>query len=540
MSIQRNKVNLRDFPASDDSAAFALAMDYLREHPYTTLVVDPGTYTLTSELARETQRAVMAGEYGFNPQRTMFNPKFAYTRGICFAGQKGTRLEAYGVTLMVDGFMEPVSVRDCEDVTVCGLTIDHKRKPYSRAIITKIESESEDGKNKVAIAEFDENSAFIEKTPRFLRSKYYDAVNEREIFPVLEDEDYLDSRHLRLYYTRAEKLKEGIEYYTVHTYHSRPAVLIENAKNITLEDVTINSQPGMGVVGNRSENVTLRRLSVVPSIGHHFSTNTDGTHFTSMKGLLRFENCFFDCQGDDFVNVHNYYHAIVKREGDCVCYMQEKTPDGTHAQSLDYPDVGDTLELTSRSTMALIDTFKVLECVPMPDEWMCKVVLDHPLPSDTENLVLADVTRLPRVEVIGCCATCHHARSILIKTRNVLIENNTFRNVHGSAIHIAPEASWYEGVSPADVVIRGNRIIRCAEDWHDDMGAGIMVYADADDANNCCIKNITIEDNFIEVPYTSHGIYVRNVDGLRIARNKIISQNEPVFVSICENVSIEE
>lgn len=538
--MAESTVNLKAFCGVDDTESFALAMDYLKDHPGTTLVVDPGTYTLTSELARETQRAVMAGEYGANPQRTMFNPKFPYTRGICFAGQKDTKLIAYGVTLMVDGFMEPVSVRDCENVTVCGLTIDHKRKPFSRGTVTELENITEDGSQKSGVIEFDEDCPIEVNTPRWLRTKYYDVELERELFCSFEGSEYVDERHIKGTFHNAAMVHNGVEYYTVHTYHSRPAVLIENAKNITLEDVTVHNQPGMGVVGNRSENVTLRRLSVIPAPGYHFSTNTDGTHFTSMKGLLRFENCFFDAQGDDFVNVHNYYHAIVKREGDTVCYMQEKTPDGTHAQSLDYPDVGDTLELTSRLSMALIDTYKVLACEPMADEWMCRVTLDHALPEDTENLVLSDVTRLPRLEVVGCYANCHHARSILIKTRNVLIEGNTFKDVHGSAIHVAPEAWWYEGVSPADVVIRGNRIIRCAERWTGDTAAGIMVFADSKVPDNCCIKNITIEDNIIEVPYTAHGIYVRNVNGLRIARNKIISQDKPIFVSVCENVSIEE
>ena len=85
--MAESTVNLKAFCGVDDTESFALAMDYMKDHPGTTLVVDPGTYTLTSELARETQRAVMAGEYGANPQRTMFNPKFPYTRGICFAGQ---------------------------------------------------------------------------------------------------------------------------------------------------------------------------------------------------------------------------------------------------------------------------------------------------------------------------------------------------------------------------------------------------------------------------------------------------------------------
>ena len=37
-----------DFYGHDDISRFADAMSYLRAHPYTTLIVPPGTYTLTT------------------------------------------------------------------------------------------------------------------------------------------------------------------------------------------------------------------------------------------------------------------------------------------------------------------------------------------------------------------------------------------------------------------------------------------------------------------------------------------------------------
>ena len=149
---------------TDHTPAFEDAMAYLRENPGSTLVVEPGTYTITSELARETQRAVMAGEYGPNPQKVMFTPKFVYSRGISFAGQSGTTVEAYGVTLMVDGFMEPVSIRDCENVTVRGFTIDHKRKPYSWGKVVSCGEIDENG-NRECVLELDEACPVYEKTP---------------------------------------------------------------------------------------------------------------------------------------------------------------------------------------------------------------------------------------------------------------------------------------------------------------------------------------------------------------------------------------
>ena len=72
--MERNTVYFREFLTDDHTESFARAMEYLRNHPYTTLVVEPGEYVITTPLAREAQRAVMAGEYGENPQRVMFDP----------------------------------------------------------------------------------------------------------------------------------------------------------------------------------------------------------------------------------------------------------------------------------------------------------------------------------------------------------------------------------------------------------------------------------------------------------------------------------
>ncbi|MBO4931711.1 MAG: hypothetical protein J6I42_05960, partial [Clostridia bacterium] len=386
--MSEKTVNLSEFTAASDFETFAAAMEHLRANPGTTLIVPPGTYHITSDLAKCAMHSVMTGEWGGNPQRIMFNPKYEYTRGISFDGQQGTRVIADGAVLMVEGFMEPVSLINCTDVEIRGLTIDHLRKPYSRGTITNLQP-ADDNSSRACIIEFDETCPIYEKTPLTLRYIFYDPETGRNLYTGLHGYEFMDSHHLRAKIGDHPAIHDGVLFYTVHSFHSRPAILIEHAKNIRLTDVTIHSQPGMGIVGNRSEDVIITGLNVVPSSDHHFSTNTDATHFTSMKGLLRFENCTFDGQGDDFTNVHSYYQAILERGEGNTCVMQEKTPDGTHAQTLDYPDIGDTLELTNRKTLRTVGHYTVTDCVPMHDDWKCQVTLDKPLPDDTEDLVFS-------------------------------------------------------------------------------------------------------------------------------------------------------
>ena len=525
-------VNLSQFRRNDDMSTFAAAMEYLRNHPGTTLVIEPETYILTGDRAKNAMQSVMSGEWGRNPQRTMFNPKYEYDRGISFDGVRNCRVEGYGVTLMVDGFMEPVSMINCENVELCGVTIEHIRKPYTRGVILS-ESERDSDGNRICQIRLDQ--PITEKSPFTLRYIFYNVHIGLPIPCGIKSYKVTDPTHVEAVLESREETLTGLEFYTVHTYHSRPAILIENAENISLTDVTIHSQPGMGIVGNRSENITMRRLNVIPSVGHHMSTNTDATHFTSIKGTLRYENCVFDGQGDDFANVHTYYQAVVAREGGNVYCLQEKTPDGTHAQTLDYPDVGDTLELVSHDTLEVLGHYTVLACEPLHDDWMCRVKLDRPLPENTDGLMLSDITRTPFVQIIGCTASRHFARSILLKTRKgALVEDNHFRDVQGPAIVAAAESWWYEGVCPSNITIRRNRIENCARNWGE--AAGIVVKADSDHPKGQSISNIVIEDNIIDCPNADHGIFLRNIDGVTLVRNKINTKNDAIVVEDCVNV----
>ena len=193
--------------------------------------------------------------------------------------------------------------------------------------------------------------------------------------------------------------------------------------------------------------------------------------------------------------------------------------------------MGDVLELTDKNALQVLDRYTVLACTPLYEEWRCKVTLDHDLPADTAGLVMADVTRLPRLEIVNCSASLHFARGLLIKSRGALIEGNTFSDIPIAGIEGAAESYWYEGVSPSDLVIRRNRIENC--------GCGILIKADCPDPKGLGIKNLVIEDNIINCPDARYGIYLRNVDGALIARNRITVKGTPVFYENCANIKLD-
>mgnify|MGYP002675842739 CR=1 FL=1 len=136
--------------------------------------------------------------------------------------------------------------------------------------------------------------------------------------------------------------------------------------------------------------------------------------------------------------------------------------------------------------------------------------------------MLAEVTRLPFVEIIGCSASSHFARGVLLKTHGALVERNTMRDIHGPAIVAASEAWWYEGVSPSNITIRGNRIVNCGMFWGE--AAGIVVKSDCDNPGS---------RNIIEAPLAEHGLYVRGADGVKVSGNIVKTRGEGVVLEDC-------
>lgn len=525
-------VDLESFSAKDDRELFSIAIKYLKDNPDTCLRVPPRTYCITTEKARAAQRSVMNGDLTADPQSIMFRPEYDYDIGIDIRNLRSCKIEADGAVLLIDGFMEPLCVAECEDVTVSGFTVLHKRKPYSRGKVISAKSAS-DGTYR-SLIELDADCPITKGTPLSLRVLYYDSDEERPLLTEFKGFEFIDEHHIYSTDSSAEPIREGFDYYTCHTYHSRPAVMIENSKNVLLENITVHNNCGMGFLGHRSENVTLRSCVVTPVTGDRMSTNTDASHFTCMKGELNLFDCIFEYHGDDFSNIHGYYQKIHTVLSENECIASDCTPTGIHAQVLDYPDKGDEMELTDLSTLGVIDTYTVTKCTPHYEgKWQIKLTLDRPLPKDCIGLALMNVTRLPRVHISGCSSLDHYARSLVIKARSALIENCYFRNVRETAITAYAEPYWGEGASPANVTVRGCRFENCgwARGPVSAFLASVPVHKNAANA----VKNVTFENNFVTTD-CPHAARFVNVDGIIARDNACKCTDTPILFEECTDI----
>ena len=529
-------IDLSQFPGADDMERFRQAAAYLRGNPGTRLVLELKTYYLRDETARKLQEDVMAGVFTKNPEPLMFNYDFEYVSGIDLVGAEDVRIDGRGATLVFDGFMENITLASCKNVTLQNFNIDLARKAYSKGVVTGFGGNWTD-------ADFGGQTMLCETMPT-LRILVYSKQERRFVDRTTVESDgkigYSDfacdeKKHsvgalgggmYRFYGMRHEGI--GDELYVTHTFHFRPSILIYEAENTTFENISIHSHCGMGVVGHRARDILMCGLKVVPSPGEAMSTNTDATHFASCAGLLRFEGCHFAGHGDDATNVHGYYHTIISADKN-LCTAVVKAPTGTHSQKLDYFNPGDTVELTGIADLASVRTYKVLESRPDFTQMTCEYVLDGGLPEDSENYFLADVTQLPRLEFTGCFVSTHRSRCVLVKTRNVLIENSFFEQTPHPAVCVSAEGWWHEGVTAENVVIRGNRMINCG---------GISIDISAGKPDRPAHKNIAIENNIIDCPACRNAIRAANVDGLMIRANQIRCAGQEILIEKCVHTRV--
>lgn len=513
MAEKKSAISALDFGASpvnkNNATELRNAVTACRGRKDVTLVIAPGVYHFRDEQAVELRDEVMSGGFGPAFERLMFYPYAPYVKGLDFSGCDGVTVQAEGVTLLCEGWMEPISLDRCKNVTIRGLSIDYLPKPFSVGKIVARSGNSFD-------VEIEPAYPITPGTP-MSRTLFWNVTAGHLVRHVLwPGKEYLAPQKVTLTGQPPTEPGETLAMIT-HTLHFRPAILINEAEHITLDHVTIHAQPGMGIVGNRGHDITLDHLKIAPSAGLHFSTNTDATHFTACTGTLLFDHCHVEGQADDSTNIHGYYQTIVQvieeTQHGVKIKLRVDAPTGTHAQVLDYPDVGDELELVEQDTLKPVQTFKVTSVQAFPQDWYCLVTLDGRLPKDFNRYMLADITRMPRV-IIRNSRFINNAGRILIKSRNVLIENNLIENVLGSGVFVGAESGWKEGFTSSDVIVRGNTFRNCA--------AGITVVLDAKDKTTVGVhKRITIEGNIIEGDPGSDGILITNAEDVVIRNNQI-------------------
>ena len=515
----------------DDSNAFVLALEKCRQHPGSVLVIPPGDYHYQHSKAMEFEYKGINGQYGENVQAHFFKPNGEYVIALDLNNFKNIRIEAAGATLIQEGWYEAISITNAKNVSIQGLTLTHKRPPFTTGKIIVSTPEYFDVRFDTLVYPYltDVITGRVHYySPEKQRVYMGGGIRKKELLP--------DRQTIRMYTDSPQPIEDLC--ILRHSTHNRAGILIKESAGITLEDVTIHSQPGMGIVGHRSEDILMENVQIIPAPGTYMSTNTDATHFTSCKGEIRFLNCKFGGQGDDCTNIHNYYWGVY-RESDKKVRITVEGAD-LHALSLDYPDKGDTLLLISKDNLNPVAHYIAREVSTSVEDWKVVVTLDRALEGDLTAYYLVNQTRKPSVQILNCTVRSHLARAFLIKTSNVRMAGNVIQNSSGSAIQLGAEAAWREGAPVENILIENNWFVDCG--YGHGVQKGTVISAEVNgirSATKTLNRNIIIRNNVMQA-LGKNAIYIADTDGVQIYRNRIFGSEKAVQVHNSINVMVKD
>ena len=438
-----------------------------------------------------------------------------------------------GSTLVFHGLIAPFSFRNCRSVTLKNFTLDWDRPLFTTGYVERVKS-----LGPLSYADFQPAVGFPLSggEPAFAWQAFdpvtldFSALEAYFPMPPLKK---VDGGLFRLAHPLAARLKKGDGLMVRHVGMFRPGIHLFESESIRIEDVTMRANPGIGVIGHRSRDIAISRLTVAPRPGRVMTCNTDALHFISCRGQVTVEDSSCRGMGDDGINVHNFYQVVKQRINDRTLLLT--VPAATQDCMFDHPDAGDRLEICRRDTLVGYAEVAVESAEPSQEQWEVTVRLDRPLPADFRPTdIFANVSQLPRLTYRGNRVGANRARAVLCQTRGALIENNEFIRCTGTGVHVNTAAgmprSWWESAGTRDVVIRGNRIIGCGSGpgcYHGASGVTVGAESIREDAG--VHRNLTIESNEIECAAKRSGIYLSAVTGVRLTGNKITG-GEPAIV----------
>ena len=230
----------------------------------------------------------------------------------------------------------------------------------------------------------------------------------------------------------------------------------EDGQNICLEDVTLVTFGGMGMVAQRTEDIIVRRLTVRPTPGLPVTLTADAMHFINCAGDIRVEACEIAGMLDDACNVHGNYLEVTSVGGRSAMLKV-----GHFEQRGFFPyRVGDEIEFVVRHDRRVLKRAKVVAFERMSDA-VGRLTADVGLGDIPVGALVEDVTLCPNVTLRD--NWFHDFPHVRLSGRGrILMEGNRIERCEDGLVAFDLAEYWYESGRLADLTVRSNVFDRCS------------------------------------------------------------------------------
>lgn len=446
------------FDASNPTLSLTLAIEECRREKKKELILPRGTYTLTPDHAPS------------RPMSISNHDTYGYTSvGLLLEDMEDFVLDGNGSTVIADGVMVTVGILRCANVTVKNLTLKALHTMRGEAVVT---AHHEDGfevrfTNDIDYVLRDGWVYYRDPYGHEDRHHYYMIIGRegeegrylpetRETFRTDFTFEEVGERTLRLH--NPPFVPEiGMRLIMAPGDRHGCTLFVEDSKNVQIEDVTVTSSYGMGLLAQISENVIVERMRIEPEEGTTYSTANDATHFVNCRGSVVVRDSFFDGMLDDALNVHGLY-ARIDRVDPTGLLVRDMHP-GAKGQAI-YRK-GDQVAVMDKKLLIPTKTMTVSEVVPInADVTYLKVVesTEGVLP----DMTLEELCGSPEVLFENNTVQHNRARGILLAgKKKTVIRNNLFRSPGASIMFESNGDYWYESGGVCDVLIEENTFESC-------------------------------------------------------------------------------
>jgi len=334
--------------------------------------------------------------------------------------------------------------------------------------------------------------------------------------------------------------------------HNRtsPAFRVFKSKNLNFHNINVYHAGAMGLIAERSEDITLDGFNVVlrKGSGRMVTTTADATHFCNVKGMVVIKNCIFENMLDDATNIHGTYVRVNKIIDDHTLAIETYHP---HQNGYLFGAEGDEVQIIDQNNLQPTTEPLILKKVERINEKISIITFD--------KSITGKVNVYDGVENISWHASAiiennivrnNRARSLLISTpRKVIVRNNQLSSQMACFRITGDLDLWNESGPNVDLLIENNLIENSMYGGNGPQAIFLIdpQYDNLKTINGKYSKNIIIRNNIIKT-FDSSIMNAISVDGLVFENNQIIQTNtyQPIFpntkniqITNCNNVSIK-
>ncbi|MBQ7349060.1 MAG: hypothetical protein IJW47_03605 [Clostridia bacterium] len=467
-----------DFSLMEKSGNITLDILYAlrkcKEDGYQKLVFPKAVYDIDTTFCE--QRNLNISNHGFNGPKRI---------AILIDGMNNFEIDFNGSTLLTHGIITPVAIINSKNVKISNLNLDNDQTMTMQARVTQVNEKEirvkiENGMEKFIFvdgriyAPYGKESMYVRQNTIIEFNGKTGEIEHGTGDGVLGPAN--DLRYERVgedgLIIRGAMRVPPVGNVLILTAYCRAGVGIfaGESEDLILENVKIHACYGMGMLVQFCKNVTVDGCGTQRTNGRYYTANADATHFVCCSGLVKMENCEFEGQYDDALNIHGVFLRVIDKISDDQLLIKQM-----HFQATGLPvlNKGDRVQALEPASLIPYAENIVSDVQVINDEIMCvkfkQSVKDINVGDDLENL-----DQSPDLIFRNNIVRDNRARGMLIAAKGkVVIENNRFHTAGAAILFESDGKWWFESGGTNDVIIQNNHFDCCK---HGTWGAAVIQF----------------------------------------------------------------